>query len=49
MIEYGLLASQSSDIFFNTLYSFKDLFHSNPYIMTALGAFAVIFYFVVWK
>jgi len=56
MIEYSLLASKSSEIFTDTsemlsnvLYSMKDLFYSHPYILIAIGVFAIVFYYAFWK
>ena len=56
MIEYGLLASKSSEMFsdttemfFNILYSLKGLIYSNPYIMIAIVVFAIVFYYAIWK
>lgn len=49
MIEYGLLASQSSEMFYGIVSQLKESFYQNPYIMIAMGVCAVVFYFVVWK
>jgi hypothetical protein len=49
MIEYGLLASKSSDMFSDTWFQLKDTLYSNPYIMIAVVVFAIVFYFAFWK
>lgn len=49
MIEYGLLASKSSEMFFDIWSPLKDLFYSNPYIMIAVVVFGIVSYFVIWK
>ena len=49
MIEYSLLASNSSEIFFDIWSPLKDLFYSNPYIMIAVVVFVIVFYYAFWK
>lgn len=49
MIEYGVLASKSSAMFSGIDFQLKESFYQNPYILVAIGIFAVVFYYVVWK
>ncbi|MFT5728458.1 MAG: ABC-type multidrug transport system permease subunit [Desulforhopalus sp.] len=49
MIEYGLLASKSLEMFSDISFQLKDLLYSNPYVVIAIVIFAIIFYFLVWK
>lgn len=49
MIEYGLLASKSSEMFSYISFELKDLFFSNHYVIIGIAVFALVFYFMVWK
>ncbi len=49
MIEYGVLASNSSEMFSDISFELKDIFFSHPYIIIGIGVFAVVFYLMVWK
>lgn len=49
-MEYGVLASKSSEMFSNLLTQLRDLLYSHPYqILLAVGILAIISYIVLWK
>lgn len=50
MVEYGLLASQSSMIISDFFSQVSDVIYSNPYpSLTVIGIVGVVFYFVFWR
>ena len=49
MIEYGMLASKSSEMFSGIMFQLKESFYQHPYILLAMGGCAVAFYLFVWK
>ncbi len=49
MVEYGLLASKSSEIFFDLFY-LKNLLYSNPFpILIVIGILVIVSYFLFRK
>lgn len=49
-VEYGLLASRSSDLFSGLWLQIRDLASSNPLpVFIGVGLLAIVIYFVFWR
>jgi hypothetical protein len=49
-VEYGLLASRSSEIFSGLFLQIRDLVYSNPLpVLIGIGLLVIVIYFVFWR